>query len=36
MIIENKLELPDALVKAVSLEKHNGENEIFATTLLHL
>ena len=34
MIIENKLELPDALVKAVSLEKHNGENEISATTLL--
>ena len=34
MIIENSLELPDALVKAVSLEKHNGENEISATTLL--
>lgn len=34
MIIENKLELPEALVKAVSLEKHNGENEISATTLL--
>ena len=34
MIIENKLELPEALVKAVSLDKHNGENEISATTLL--
>ena len=34
MIIENSLDLPEALVKAVSLEKHNGENEISATTLL--
>lgn len=34
MTVTNNLELPEALVKAVSLEKHNGENEISATTLL--
>lgn len=34
MIVENPQELPEALVKAVSLEKHNGENELSATTLL--
>lgn len=34
MNVTNIYEVPDALVKAVSLEKHNGENEISATTLL--
>jgi len=34
MIITNKLNLPFGLVKAVSVEKHNAENCISATTLL--
>lgn len=35
MVITNKLELPNALVNAVSPEQHNAENCISATTLLH-
>jgi hypothetical protein len=34
MIIENKLELPDALVKAMSPDRHNEEGCVSATTLL--
>ena len=34
MIIENKLELPDALVNAMGVEKHNEEGCVSATTLL--
>lgn len=34
MTVTNNYEVPEALVKAVSLEKHNGENEVSATTLL--
>ena len=34
MIIENKLELPEALVKAMSPDRHNEEGCVSATTLL--
>lgn len=34
MIIENKLDLPEALVKAMSPDRHNEEGCISATTLL--
>ena len=34
MKVTNNYDVPEALVKAVALEKHNGENEISATTLL--
>lgn len=35
MIITNKLDLPEALVNAVSPEPHNAEGSLSATTLLH-
>ena len=34
MIITNKMELPDALVKAVTRERHNADGKYSATTLL--
>lgn len=34
MIITNELNLPQALIDAVSLEKHNADGEISATTLI--
>jgi hypothetical protein len=34
MIITNKLNLPEGFVKAVSLEKHNAEGSLSATTLI--
>ena len=34
MILTNVLNLPQALVDAVTLEKHNAEGEISATTLI--
>ena len=35
MIITNKMNLPEALVKAVSTERHNEPGELSATTLLN-
>lgn len=34
MIVTNELNLPQALVDAVTLEKHNAEGEVSATTLI--
>ena len=34
MIIKNSMDLPQAFINAVSLEKHNAEGEFSATTLL--
>lgn len=34
MIVRNELNLPQALVDAVTLEKHNAEGELSATTLI--